>query len=225
MSVYTNIERWVDTFKFFLESENCPPHEYPIVIWTTDRYPDKYILYNSEQLSSKGKLTGFLSKINNAVIEIWDYSLENTKILEKHGISSKHVPPISPEWYKNKLKSYSDEPCIYDVGFAGCESERRTKIIEELKSSGITVNYIIEKYGEERDKELAKCRIILNIHCLDDFSIFESARCEPWLSIDKCVVSENSLDNDPRCINVDYNIIVKTIIDIINEMSDIKLDC
>ena len=106
MAILTNIAKWVDTFKFFLESDNCPPHDYPIVIWSTERYPDKYILYNSEKLSSINKLNGFLAKINDSVIEIWDYSIENVKILATNGITAKHVPPISPNWYKDKLNSY-----------------------------------------------------------------------------------------------------------------------
>ena len=210
MAILTNIAKWVDTFKFFLESDNCPPHDYPIVIWSTERYPDKYILYNSEQLSAINKLNGFLSKINDSVIQIWDYSAENVKILATYGITAKHVPPISPNWYKDKLKSYGDNH-IYDVGFAGCVSERRNHIIDTLRSHGVSVNYM-QTYGEERDKALASCKILINIHCFHDFTIFESARCEPWLSIGKCVISENSLDNDPRCINVHYQIFVQTVL-------------
>ena len=210
MAILTNIAKWVDTFKFFLESDNCPPHHYPIVIWSTERYPDKYILYNSEQLSSKCKFDGFLSKLSSSVVEIWDYSAENVKILAANGITAKHVPPISPNWYKDILKGYGDNH-VYDVGFAGCDSERRKRILDALRSHGVSVNYM-QTYGEERDKALASCKILLNIHCFDDFAIFESARCEPWLSIGKCVISENSLDNDPRCINVDYHMIVLTVL-------------
>jgi hypothetical protein len=210
MTILTNIAKWVDTFKFFLESDNCPPHDYPIVIWSSNNYPNKYILYNSEQLSSINKLNGFLSKINDSVIEIWDYSIENVKILAANGITARHVPPISPTWYKDKLKSYGANH-IYDVGLAGCISERRNHIIDALRSHGVSVNYM-QIYGEERDKALASCKILVNIHCFDDFAIFESARCEPWLSIGKSVISENSLDNDPRCINVDYHMLVQTVL-------------
>ena len=215
MTILTNIAKWVDTFKFFLESDNCPPHDYPIVIWSSNNYPNKYILYNSEQLSSINKLNGFLSKINDSVIEIWDYSAENVKILAANGITARHVPPISPNWYKDKLKSYGDNH-IYDVGFAGCASERRNHILDKLRSHGVSVNYM-QTYGEERDKALASCKILVNIHCFDDFAIFESARCEPWLSIGKCIISENSLDNDPRCTNVDYHIIVETVLNTLKD--------
>ena len=75
----------------------------------------------------------------------------------------------------------------------------------------------MQTYGEERDKALASCKILLNIHCFDDFTIFESARCEPWLSIGKCVISENSLDNDPRCINVDYHMLVLTVLNTLKD--------
>ena len=83
-----------------------------------------------------------------------------------------------------------------------------------LKSSNISIN-VIELFGKDRDIELAKCKIILNIHAEDDYKIFESCRCEPWLKLGITVISENSLDNDPRCINVNYNDIVKTVVELV----------
>jgi hypothetical protein len=77
-----------------------------------------------------------------------------------------------------------------------------------LSDIGYKINYVYEIYGEERDKELAKCKILLNIHAFSDYNVFENARCEPWLAIGVPIISENSLDNDPRCINVDYDQIV-----------------
>ena len=66
-------------------------------------------------------------------------------------------------------------------------------------------------FGEERDIELSKCKVLINIHHSDDYKIFESARCEPWLSIGVPVVSECSLDNDPRCMNMLYDDLIKTV--------------
>jgi hypothetical protein len=52
----------------------------------------------------------------------------------------------------------------------------------------------------------------MNIHYGDTYNVFESARCEPWLKVGVPVISETSLDNDPRCISVDYDRLVETAI-------------
>jgi hypothetical protein len=144
--------------------------------------------------------------------EVWDYSKENVRILNDNNILAKHVPLESPDWYIEELREYRVKNEIeYDVGFAGDLTDRRVEILTKLKSLGLLVNSI-ELFGKERDKELAKCRVLLNIHAHSDFKIFESARCEPWLKLGVTVISENSLDNDERCINVDYTMISDTVL-------------
>jgi hypothetical protein len=59
--------------------------------------------------------------------------------------------------------------------------------------------------------------MILNIHFNENYKIFEQYRCFAWLDIGKVVLSENSLDNDPRCINVSYDEIVPTLMKVLNK--------
>ena len=93
-----------------------------------------------------------------------------------------------------------------------------------LNEKGYSVN-CITLFGEERDKELAACRIHLNIHCEEDYQLFESARCELWLQVGVPIISENSLDNDSRCINIPYENMVETTIQLIQDMqSNLKKD-
>lgn len=211
-TVVTDIRKHVDTFIYFLESSLCPQTSIPIYVGHS-RPSNGYILYNTEQLSRPSMLSQVVNNIRNAnPHEVWDYSKENVRILKDHGILAKYIPLESPDWYIEELRDYrAKNPIEYDVGFAGCLTDRRVYILNKLKSMGLLVNSI-EVYGKQRDKELAKCKVLVNIHALPDFKIFESARCEPWLKLGVTVISENSLDNDERCINVEYENMVDIVL-------------
>lgn len=177
------------------------------------------IFYNTEQLIREKPLN-YMLYINTCKFkEIWDYSTVNIEILKLHGIHAKHVPICSCQWYIDKLQKFiSEEGIQYDVGFCGTFSERRTKILNSLIASGVKVNAMNSLYGDDRDRELAKCKIILNIHVDVDCIIYEQARCEPWIRVGKPVISENSLDNDDRCINVPYDKIIEKILEVLQTM-------
>jgi len=170
---------------------------------------------NTEQLTRPDKLNVILTTIKfQHIVELWDYSIENVKILEKHNISARHVPLDSPEWYIEKLRKFREpylNNFVYQVGFCGAITERRSIIFDKLKENGISINLIRGPTGDARDMELAKCAILINVHAGNDYNVFESARCESWLKFGVPVISENSLDNDLRCINVDYNELVQTV--------------
>ena len=212
--VFTNVSKWMDSFLYFLESIKLENFEIPIWVGLYPTILEKCVYYNTEQLTREHCLNQVINiSKNDNVLEIWDYSIINIEILKKHNIKNvKHVPLESPDWYINKLKTFQQDIFEYEVGFCGYLSDRRAKIINELKSKGVKLN-IISLWGDERDKELAKCKIILNIHCDDDYKIFESARCEPWLKLGIPIITEKSLDDDPRCIVSEYENLVQTTID------------
>ena len=205
MAVLTNIPHYVDTFLDSLQSTHAP---LPIVVGSTDSYPPRFILYNTEQLTRQHELERICTMaIIPACTEIWDYSEANVRILADRGITAKHVPLRSSDAYVVYLRSLRSAGQIYDIGFAGSPSERRTTILDALAKTKYSV-CLIQSWGEERDALLAKCRIILNIHYADDYNVFESARCVPWVEAGSTVISEHSLDDDPRCINVPYDQLV-----------------
>lgn len=205
MVVLTNIRRYVDTFIDSLQSTHAP---LPIVVGSADPYPPRFILYNTEQLTRQGQLERICTMaIIPACAEIWDYSAINVRILADRGITAKHVPLRSSENYVARLRSLRSVGQIYDIGFAGSKSNRRIAIVNALADTKYSI-CLIRSWGEERDAVLAKCRIILNIHYADDYKVFESARCVPWIEAGATVISEHSLDDDPRCINVPYDQLV-----------------
>jgi hypothetical protein len=220
--VYITAEGQYDPFLYYLTSERSPKRNFPILIGDYPFYIQsipQYIYMNTEQLSRPEKLKVLTENRFPQIVEIWDYSLENVKILKEHNILAKHVALQSPDSYIQKLRLFR-EPYLnqfaYQVGFCGDISQRRSAILEELKGKGISVHIIRGISGDSRDAELAKCAILINIHHGDNYKIFESARCEAWLCLGVTVISENSLDNDSRCVNVPYNELVKTTIDYLN---------
>jgi len=223
-----DIRKYVDTFVYFIESPLCPQSPKPIYIFSQSQTltaPVNSIVFNIEQLSRPNILLNILNYIKRSKgLEIWDYSLANVNILKKHNILAKHVPLESPDWYIKELQSYRKKNMIYDVGFSGYISPRRLKIFNKLKELGISVNIIKNVFGKRRDKELAKCKLLLNIHASPYYKIFESNRCEPWLKAGVTVISENSLDNDERCINVKYSDIIKTVELTLSIMNSLKPD-
>jgi hypothetical protein len=209
--IVSKARQWLDTFYIFLESDVAPFTDLPIYIGTNPNHETDYIYMNCEQMTRPSELCKCLHMITTKKpLEVWDYSIENIRILKSHGIKAKHVPLRTPQTYKDTLNAWRHS-IEYDVGFCGHLSERRQEIIQALEEKGLTV-LVVNTWGEERDKQLAKCKIHINIHCAEDYKIFESARCEPWLSIGVPIVSETSLDDDPRCINTDYNTLVDTVV-------------
>ena len=208
---------YFDSFIHFLESDLSPNIDIPVIMSYYSQAPkSQFNYYNTEQLSCLGNLDRIKEKIklNPNLKELWDYSKANIDILAKHSITARYVPIQTPKSYSNKLKEFRNEGIIYDVGFCGTLTSRRLTILNQLLERGIKV-HAVTTFGDERDKELAKCKILLNIHAKDDYTIFESARCDAWLSIGVPVVSENSQDNDSRCINVGYDNLVSKVVEIV----------
>lgn len=205
--LFTQEPKWYDTFFYFLESELSPTTHFPIYL-NYGEDDGNYIYYNTEQLTvphylEKAKTT--IKRTNPK--EVWDFSEANCEILRQNGIQAIYVPLKSPDWYISMLKSFQCKE--YDVGFAGTLNERRLYILDALEKEGVVVHKITD-FGEERDKKLASCRILLNIHYSEEYNIFESNRCEPWLQCGIPVISEKSLDDDPRCIVSDYTSLIET---------------
>jgi beta-1,4-mannosyl-glycoprotein beta-1,4-N-acetylglucosaminyltransferase len=157
---------------------------------------------------------------NSKDITIYDYSSSNIKILNQCNdtIITKHLPYInydSEKCYLSNLNKNTEK--IYDFGMISdnkiISCERRALVVNHLVSNGYTVN-VITGWKEMRDQEIAKCKVILNIHGFfnEPTAIFEHIRCDRLLSAGFEILSENSLhvDNEfiekyPNLTLIDYN--------------------
>jgi beta-1,4-mannosyl-glycoprotein beta-1,4-N-acetylglucosaminyltransferase len=190
-------------------------------------------------------------------MKIYDYSKSNVKIIEKSGIlNCEYLPYNIQESEKRRLIEYnSNNEKTYDFGiiinWKVCPKTtqriiatyRRRNVIYYLKKQGFTVN-IISGFDDERDKEISKCRFLLNIHgqIIESINpkkeecsnIFEHIRCDRLLECGYNVLSETSYELDSDFINKYQNLtiinyedffnadIMRTLINKYNERSNIN---
>jgi len=163
-------------------------------------------ILNTEQLSKKEWLDNFNS-IDKEIFKLFDYSKCNIKYIEdKYGFSYKHLPYKYNKKEINLLKKLLlNTVKTYDLAFIGESIEKRGDYIRFFTNKGIKIN-VINKWGEERDKEVAKCKVLLNIHFREDYQIFEELRCVRWLMAGMVVISEESLNQSE--ISYQENLII-----------------
>ena len=154
--------------------------------------PFSKILINTEQLTR----TDWLLKMKhylNLGVQLLDYSPENIKLLGSPEV--KYLPYLYNDSEVNKLKKfYSETPKKYDFAFCGPVSEKRKFIIENLILNGATVK-LVSGFGDARDKDIAECKVLLNIHYANDYNVYESLRCDRWVFAGMPIVSESSVDS------------------------------
>lgn len=194
--------------------------------------PDSNIsILNTEPLNLMNRLEDIINKYRTySNIKIYDYSLSNVRILLERGIQNvEHLPYLYNEKENHFLRQLNESTeKIYDFGvLMGCGafsnnikdlSIKRKHVVEHLLEQGYTVN-LIYAWKEERDTELAKCKIILNIHghlyinnVMLESKIFEHVRCNRLLDAGFHILTEDSLylenvflDKYPNLKMIKYN--------------------
>ncbi len=218
--VITGIAWYVTPLLAYLQSPESPMRTLPILMGHISDYrggaSSPVILYNTEQLTRSDQKMGVIARARQPdIAEVWDYSAVNCEILRHAGITARHVPLRCVGAELEKIRGFIQSATRdYDVGFCGAMSPRRRIILDELAAQGLSV-HIVTSSGDERDRELARCRCILNIHYMSNYGVFESVRCEQWLAAGVPVLSEFSLDNDLRCFNVPYDALVSATVGLV----------
>jgi len=222
--VYTNYKNTeIMNVISFLLSEKSPERTLPIfIIDQVHEFPNntaKKIIYNIEQMTREIMLERNLPRMKQSdIVEIWDYSISNYNILKNHNLSVRSVPfKLSLQTiieYRN-LQTLDKE---YDIAFCGQIGPYRQNILDELKARGKKLLVLDGDYTILRDIEIGKAKILLNIHFNETYKVFETIRCEPWLSSGFTVLTETSLDNDPRATTVPYNQLVSKACEILESM-------
>jgi len=171
--------------------------------WISDEFLKRAKLVrimNTEQMCEKEREMFFVTEVERLServgykVEVVDYSPTNISILEKHGFVCLLHLYETPEFEKNYLQYllYTTEK-THDIGFVGALNPRRIHVIEKLKEAGYKV-LVVKEYGDARDRSIAKCKVLLNIHYESYFTVFETIRCNRWLAAGMPVISESSID-------------------------------
>ena len=178
-------------------------------------FSDKNIetsILNSEPLNlirRFSNLQKYIEKYTN--IKIYDYSLSNIKILNNNGyMNTYHLEYNINDKETAFLKNINENTeKIYDFGIISPENpiklKRRADVVDYLIKNNFSVK-VIQGWKEDRDKQLASCSVILNIHgSFNSFNneisnIFEHIRCDRLLAAGFNILSEESYCLDPNYI-------------------------
>ena len=175
--------------------------------------------------------------INNLKINILDYSLENIKLFNELAIIKEfnlsniyYIPYQYNEKEIDKLKKLSTNvKKEYELSFCGLFSDYRIKILNELIKNNISIN-VIRSWYDERDLEICKAKVLINIHYNTNYNIHESIRCDRWIFSGNLVLTENSYDdksNDLKdfMISTEYKNLTNKAIKILENVNLYKNIC
>lgn len=162
----------------------------------TQRYYNGDIVINTEQLSREDQR----KIIQSYNVPIIDYSYKNLSYLKNK--NTYMFPFIFDSKY---LWKFSPKNYIYDVIFFGCKSDRRMKIINELKSRGVKVAFLQNIYNDDMNRIIFNSKIMLNIHYADDYKVFEFLRClEPMYNKIVVVSEDTDITLERQCETYNY---------------------
>ncbi|WP_421281019.1 GT99 family glycosyltransferase N-terminal domain-containing protein [Aeromonas taiwanensis] len=166
------------------------PQMFPIL-------PGQYIAYQLEQsVSSRWFTDDYMSRLENS-LAIFDYSLRNISFLQEKGLNYRQIYHLPVGFLQRELANPVAE--TVDVLFYGdINNERRRAYVDELQKH-FSVKIINNLFGEALYAEMAKAKVIVNIHYYEG-ALLETTRIYECLSQNKIVVSEDSADMDEHSV-------------------------
>ncbi len=188
--------------------------------------PKETIILNTEQVS--GTFSDWRERLGawfEAGFEIWDYSLGNINVINRHASDKAKLLKIGYQPELNRIESGGDEDV--DVLFYGNLNPRRTAVLDDLQKQGVNIKVLQAVYGAERDAWIGRSKIVLNHHFYDS-QIFEVVRVFYLLTNARVVVGEVNKGTiiDKRFLKgivpASYGEIVPTIIDLLADREKLE---
>jgi hypothetical protein len=153
--------------------------------------PTDSIIFNSEQLGDRDGWH-FASGVYQQLLarfHVWDYTHANLARIPHHRKAV--IPFASCDALARTAVTRGGGDAVV---FYGVLTDRRRRILDELRDHGIAVVAAFGRYGAARDREMLAARAVLNLHKSDDASVFEPIRCFYPLINQVPVISEASTD-------------------------------
>jgi SAM-dependent methyltransferase len=148
--------------------------------------PPDAIIYNSEQIQADSPWLSGPYRRALSGHTVWDYSVENIRRAAELGIGELRHVPLG---YVPELSRIAPANEDVDVLFYGSVNPRRQAVLRALEAAGLKVAALFGVYGEERDRAIARARIVLNMHFYEA-KIFEIVRVAYLLNNARAVVAE-----------------------------------
>lgn len=162
--------------------------------------PQSSIILNFEQLGadSPALYPPYFEQLGRHAV--LDYSVRNAELI-RSSTGNRHVQ-ILGVGYRPELSRIAVAPeQDVDVLFYGSLDSRRQHVIDELVAAGLKVKTLFGVYAEERDRWIARSKLVLNLHFCEA-KIHEVVRSSYLLSNRKAVVCEyddaTEMDQDLR---------------------------
>ena len=186
--------------------------------------PNVYLV-NLEQLTMDGTHTDYnvLTPLLDTykkypLVSLLDYSMANSKILEKYNIVSRYLPYQVNE---SEIHNYDKE---YDYVMC-CSYNERTNTIYSKLAELYSKHVFIGRpclWESERDTILFRSKILMNVHHRElDYNILEEIRITRCILNKVIVISEDSQDKDLYPLSkyvlfCKYEDLASTCIDVLN---------
>lgn len=160
----------------------------------------RVVFVNTEQLTAPRNMAEFQHFTRRADIQTFDYSKANIRLsgLAQHFF----FPLLENAAETQRLRALIQSSKVtHDVAVVGTPTTRRFGVLEELYKSGLDVVFI-QGFGESRDRRVAECKVLLNLHAFAEFLLYEPLRCDRWVYAGMTVVTEPCLDTDAVPVGV-----------------------
>jgi hypothetical protein len=173
--------------------------------------PPNTIIYNIEQDSHPA--FHHVLRLGRKAASVWEYSAANLPHWKECDVEAVHVPfGYTP----NLTRIPKADNQGIDVFFSGWLTDRRKKILDELRSHGLNVVAVDNVYAGSRDNLISRAKVCLNI-MHDGRTHTNIQRLSFWMANSKCIVSEIASDQkdypwlEGSIINCAYGYIVEMV--------------
>ena len=152
--------------------------------------PSQAIIYNLEQIipGSAWATPAWLKSVEGHLI--WEYSEKNMSYWKDRGARAIHVP-IGYAPNLTRIERTVDRDI--DVVFYGSMNNRRSRILDDLKSRNFRCAPLHGVYGAQRDRIIARSKLAINIHYYVP-NIFEVVRGSYLVANSVPLLSERNAD-------------------------------
>jgi hypothetical protein len=160
------------------------------------KYP--YIGYQLEQLDADHGLAArnlTYYRFLEAAAHIWDYSPVGMRFLSRTRLRDK-ISFLPPAYHPSLEKVRPAEERDIDVLFYGSLSERRMRVVRQLKAAGVNVIALFGVYGEALHGYIRRSKIVLNMHGTSEMAILETVRLS-FLLANRCFVISEVAEYNP----------------------------
>lgn len=173
-----------------------------------EQLPGLYVAFQMEQsVSTRWFTDAYMRMLENA-FAILDYSVANVEALVGKGLHRQQFFYVPLGYLPGYGGSANGQGSEYDVVFYGdINNDRRKRFVAALEKV-CRVKVFNNLFGDELHAELAKAKLIVNIHYYEG-ALLETTRLWECVSLGKLVVSE-------RAVNMEENRDLESLVDFVD---------